>query len=328
MRAVVLEQYGGPEVLQVREIPDLEPGVGEVRVKVAASALNRADTMQRRGVYPQPGPRPAYEIPGLEFAGTIDKIGPGVAGWQEGDRVCGLLGGGGYAEQVVIHERLLIRIPQALSFAEGAAIPEVFLTAYDALVEKAALRMGDVALIHAGGSGVGTAATQLAKAMGARTFVTVGSEEKARKSRELGAGRAILYKSEAFDEVVRAETDGRGADVIIDFIGAPYLERNLNAAAVEGRIVFVATMGGDRPEVPLGILMGKRLRLIGTVLRARPLEQKMLLTQRLNQQVMPLFAAGALRPVVDRVFALDQVADAHRYMEENRNFGKIVLSMK
>lgn len=325
MRAVVLDQYGGPEVLRIREIPDPQPGAGEVRVRVAATAVNRADVLQRQGRYPPPEPRPEHEVPGLEFAGTVDAVGPGVTAWRPGDRVMGLLAGGGYAEQVVTHERMLLRVPDRLSFEEAAAIPEVFFTAYDALTDKAGLRMGDVVLVHAGGSGVGTAAIQLARAMGATVLVTAGSDEKARRAVELGAHRAINYKTEAFDEVVLRETGGRGADVILDFVGASYLERNLKAAAVEGRIVFIGTMGGARGEFDIGLAMRKRLRLAGTTLRARPVEQKMVLTQRFARQVLPLLESGQVRPVVDRVFPLDEVAAAHRYMEENRNFGKIVL---
>lgn len=325
MRAVVLDQYGGPDVLRVREIPDLVPGTGEVRVRVAATALNRADLLQRRGLYPPPGPRPEYEIPGLEFAGTVDALGPGVTGWKEGDRVFGLLPGGGYAEQVVTHERMLMPVPRDMSFEEAAAIPEVFFTAYDALVDRAGMHVGDVVLVHAGGSGVGTAAIQLAVAMGGTVLVTVGSEEKARRAVALGAARAILYPSESFDTAVLEATGGRGADVILDFVGGPYLERNVRAAASEGRIVFIGTMGGTRAEIDIGAVMRKRLRLIGTTLRARPPEQKMRLTQRFARQVLPLFEAGRLRPVVDRVFPLEAVAEAHAYMEANRNFGKIVL---
>ncbi|HEY8449776.1 MAG TPA: zinc-binding dehydrogenase, partial [Bacillota bacterium] len=203
----------------------------------------------------------------------------------------------------------------------------VFFTAYDALVDRAEIAFGDVVLVHAGGSGVGTAATQLARAMGARVLVTVGSADKAGRARELGAERAIIYKNEAFDEVVLRETDGRGADVILDFVGAPYLAANLKAAALGGRIVVIGTMGGAKGEIDLGLLLRKRLRLVGTVLRSRSLEEKMSLTQRFARQVLPLFARGLLRPVLDRTFPIEAVAEAHRYMESNQNFGKIVLTL-
>lgn len=328
MRAVVLEQYGGPEVLQIKEIPDPQPGVNEVRVRVTATALNRADVLQRMGRYAQPGAKPEHEIPGLEFSGVVDALGPGVTQWKIGDRVCGLLGGGGYAEYVVTHERMLMAVPDNLSLEEAAAIPEVFMTAYDALVDKVRLKYGDVALIHAGGSGVGTAATQLAKTMGARVLVTVGSKEKAERSLQLGADRAIIYKEEDFAEVVLEETNGRGADVIIDFIGGPYLERNLKAAALDSRIVVLGTMGGSKGEINLRDILFRRISICGATLRARPLEQKMILTQQVAKQVMPGFAEGRLRTVIDTVFPFEKVADAHRYMEENRNFGKILLRVR
>lgn len=327
MKAILIEEYGGPEVLLLREIPDLTPGTGEVRVRVAATALNRADLLQRRGAYPQPGAKAPYEIPGLEFAGTIDRLGPGVEGWAVGDRVCGLLPGGGYAEQVVTPARMLLRIPAGLSFVEAAALPEVFFTAYDALVARANLRMGDNLLIHAGGSGVGTAAIQLARAMGAQVFATFGSAEKASAAMPLGVTRSILYREERFEEVLLQETQGRGADVIIDFVGAPYLERNLRAAATGARVVLVGTLGGNRAELPLGVLMAKRISLVGTVLRSRPVEEKLALTQAVGRHCFPLFESGQLRPVVDRIFPLTEVADAHRYMEENKNFGKILLEL-
>ncbi|MBX6377832.1 MAG: NAD(P)H-quinone oxidoreductase [Clostridia bacterium] len=326
MRAVVLESYGGPEVLRVREIPDPAPSRGEVLVRVSATALNRADVLQRQGHYPPPGPRSEHEVPGLEFAGIVEAVGESVTAWRPGDRVFGLLTGGGYAERVVTHERMLLPVPQRLSLEEAAAVPEVFFTAYDALAERASLRVGDVVLVHSGGSGVGTAAIQLARAMGAgRILTTVGSEEKARRAEELGADRAILYRREAFEQVVLEETAGRGADVILDTVGLPYLEGNLLCAALEGRLVLIATMGGARGQVDLRPVLGKRLRLVGTTLRARPLEQKMALTQRFAREVLPLLADGRLRPVIDRVFPLEEVAEAHRHMEANRNFGKIVL---
>lgn len=326
MRAVVLEEYGGPEVLQIKEIPTPEPGVGEVRVRVMATALNRADLLQRLGRYSQPGPEPEYEIPGLEFAGVIDALGPGTWGWKVGDRVCGLLSGGGYAEYVVTHQRMLIPIPDGMSMEDAAAIPEVFMTAYDALVHQVHMKYGDIVLIHAGGSGVGTAAIQLAKTMGAgQVFVTVGSREKAEGCLKLGADRAILYREEDFAQVIQEETNGQGADVIIDFVGGPYIEGNLKAAARGGRIVVLGTLGGPRGEINLGQVLFKRLTVSGVTLRSRPIEQKIQLTQEIAKHVMPGFSRGILRPVVDRVMPFEEIADAHRYMEDNRNFGKIIL---
>lgn len=321
MRAVVLERYGGPEVLELREIPDLEPGPGEVRVAVAATALNRADLMERRGKYPPPGPKPRHEIPGLEFAGTIDRVGTGVAGWKAGDRVFGLLGAGGYAEQVVAHERMLLPVPEGMGFAEAAAVPEVFFTAWDAL-DQAGFRAGESLLVQAAGSGVGTAALQLGRLLGARRiWATTRTAAKAPRLEALGADRAIVG---AFEEIVHAEG---GADVILEFLGGEALEKSLKAAAPGGRIVQISYLEGPEARVPLGLLMFKRLRLLGTTLRGRPVEEKMALTQRFGRELLPHFRSGRLRPVVDRAFPLDDVAEAHRYMEENRNFGKIVLEV-
>ncbi len=327
MRAIVLERYGGPEVLTVREAPDPLPGPDDVLVRVAASALNRADTMQRQGNYPQPGGKSEVEIPGLEFAGIVERTGERVTSARAGDRVMGLLPGGGYAEQVVTHERMLMPVPEGMSLNEAASIPEVFFTAYDALFPQANCQMGDTVLVHAGGSGVGIAAIQLAGVAGARVLCTLGSDEKARRARELGADQAINYKTSDFKDAVNEATAGKGADIILDFIGAPYLLQNLAAAALGGRIVFIGLMGGATTEINLGALLGKRLQLFGTTLRSRPAEAKMRLTQEFIRHALPLFRSGAIRPVVDRTFRLDEAADAHRYMEENRNFGKIVLEV-
>ncbi|MDI3499990.1 MAG: NADPH:quinone reductase [Synergistaceae bacterium] len=330
MKAIVLREYGGPEVLRVEEIP--EPQVScpyDAKVAVYATALNRADVLQRRGKYPQPGPKPQHEVPGLEFCGVVEEVGSQVLEWKVGDRVMGLLAGGGYAEYVVTHERMLMPIPRDFSFHEAAAIPEVFLTAYDALFFKGRMEIGDMVLIHAGGSGVGTAAIQLAKVGGAsRIFVTAGSVEKCERTVKLGADRAVNYKEEDFADVVLCETGGRGVDVILDFIGKPYLDGNTKAAAMDGRIVQIAVMGGAKGEVDLGAFMNKRLTLVGTTLRARPIEQKIALTQRFRKEILPLFESSRLKPIVDTAFPLERAAEAHRYMEENRNFGKIVLAVR
>jgi putative PIG3 family NAD(P)H quinone oxidoreductase len=326
MRAVVLESYGGPEALVLRDVPDLQPGRDEVRVAVSATSLNRADLLQRRGKYPPPGPAPEFEIPGLEFAGTVDAAGPGVSGWKAGDRVFGLLPGGGYAEQVVTHERLLMAVPPGLTLEEAAAIPEAYFTAFDALTDKGALRPGDAVLVHAGGSGVGTAALQLARRLGAgRVLATTRTPEKAPRLLSIGADRAVVGD---FSRAVAEETGGRGADVILDFVGAPTWEANLAAAALEGRIVVVSFLGGAHATLALSTVLQKRLRIVGTTLRSRPVEQKMALTQRFAREVLPWVAAGGLRPVIDRTFRLEDVAEAHRYMEDNRNLGKVVLAVR
>lgn len=330
MKAIVLEEYGGPEVLKLKEIP--EPKVlcpYDVKVAVHATALNRADVLQRRGKYPQPGPKPEHDVPGLEFSGVVEEVGKHVLEWKAGDRVMGLLAGGGYAEYVMTHERMLMPIPRGFSFHQAAAIPEVWLTAYDALFSKGEMAIGDMVLIHAGGSGVGTAAIQLAVAGGAsKIFITAGSAEKCKGAMDLGADRAINYKEESFADVVLSETGGRGVDVILDFIGKPYLEDNTRAAALNGRIIQIAVMGGAKGEVDLGAFMNKRLTLVGTTLRARPIEQKIALTQVFSKRILPLFESGPLKPIIDTVFPLEQAAEAHRYMEENRNFGKIILAVR
>lgn len=327
MRAVVIEEYGSPEVLQLKEIPNLQPERGEVRVKVHASALNRADIEERKGNYPPPISS-EYEIPGLEFAGVVDKLGPEVSNWHLGDRVFGLLSAGGYAEQVLTHERMLMPIPPNLRFEQAAAIPEVFFTAYDALMDKADFQAGDTVLIHAGASGVGTAAIQLARVMGASLILTTSrSTWKLEKCLQLGANRAINTAEEEFDQVVLDATASRGVDIILDFVGAAYLEKNLNAAALEGRIVQIATLSGSSPQINLQKVLSKRLRLQGTTLRSRSIEQKMILTQKFAKQVLPLFADGRLKPLIDRSFKLQDVVEAHRYMENNSNFGKIILTI-
>ena len=324
MQAIVLEAYGEPDVLKLKEIPAPEPSAGEVLINVAVCGVNRADTLQRRGQYPPPSPT-QYEIPGLEFAGTVEQIGAAVS-WHKGDRVFGLLAGGGYAEKVVTHERMLMPIPDNLSFEQAAAIPEVFLTAYDALLERGGFQAGDCVLIHAGGSGVGTAATQLAKAMGASfVFTTSRSDDKLWQSEKLGA-RAINATTEDFAQVVKA-ANNYGADVILDFVGAAYLEKNLEAAALEGRIVQIATLSGADAQINLRQMMTKRLRLVGTTLRSRSLEQKMTLTQKFARQMLPLFEQERLKPVIDRSFRLEEAAQAHQYMEANSNFGKILLQI-
>ena len=329
MRAVVLDEYGGPEVLRIREIPGVKPGRGEVRAAVAAAGLNRADVMERMGSYPPPGAKPEFEIPGLEFSGTVDEVGEGVEDWKPGARVFGLLTLGGYAEQVVVHERMLMPVPAEMSLEQAAAVPEAYFTAWDALTDKGGLKAGETVLVHAGGSGVGTAAIQLARFLGAgRVFATTRTSSKAARLKGIGADRAIVTTHESFDEVVKAETEGRGADVVIDFIGGPYLERNLKAAALEGRLVCVAVLGGTDAPLALPRLMTKRLRVVGTSLRSRPLEQKILLTQQFARRVLPRFASGRIAPVLDRTFRLDEAAEAHRYMEANQNFGKVVLTVK
>lgn len=327
MRAIVLERYGGPEVLQLAEARDPAPGADEVLIRVVAAGVNRADAMQRHGRDQQPDARPALEILGVEVAGIVERTGERVSAAKPGDRVMALLPAGGYAEYAVAHAQMLMPVPAGMSLAEAASIPEAFFTAYDALVLQAACTMGDTVLVHAGGSGVGVAALQLARASGARVLCTVGSEEKAARAKALGAEPAINYRAGDFAPVVQEATAGRGADIILDFIGGPYLAQNLACAAFRGRIAFVGLLGGASAELNLGLVMRKRLRLFGTTLRPRPPEARLLLTQEFIQHVLPLFRSGALRPLVDRVFPIADAGEAHRYIEANRNFGKVVLQI-
>lgn len=325
MLAVALESYGGPEVLRTRRVPAPDPSPDEVLVRVHAAALNRADILQRMGRYPAPGPKPAYEIPGLEFAGLVERVGDRVGGVRAGDRVMGLLAGGGYAQYVATHPRMLMPVPDGFSFEEAAAVPEAFLTAFDALFRQAGLSAGQTVLVHAGGSGVGTAATQLARAAGAVVVTTVGTPEKAARSLELGATRAVERGREDWVAAARGASGGRGVDVVLELVGAPNLVPDLNALAVGGRIIVVGTMAGAQAELPLSLLMGRRARVVGTLLRSRAIEEKMALTQDFVAHGLPLLARGVVRPLVDRTFPLEEVGEAHRYMEANRNFGKIVL---
>ena len=326
MRAAVITEPGGPDVLKMREVPDPVPGPDDVLVEIRASALNRADTLQRQGGYPAP-PGSPDDIPGLEFSGLVLMAGDNVADLSVGDRVFGLLGGGGYASRVVTHSRMCMRIPEGLDFVQAAAVPEVFFTAYDALFNHCELSMGESVLIHAAGSGVGTAAVQLAHNAGAYVFGTAGSEDKLRGAAELGMDVGINYREQDFSEVVREHTGGAGVDVLLDVIGADYWERNLASLALRGRLVLVGTMGGGGVQADLRPLMFKRLRVHGTVLRSRPIEEKIALTNQIKRHVLPLIATGAIKPVVDKVFPLAEAGEAHRYMESNANFGKIILSV-
>lgn len=325
MKAIVITRPGGPEVLEYRDVPDPVPGPEDLLVRVRATALNRADLLQRMGGYPQPGPKPAHEIPGLEYAGEVLAAGERVEGFAPGDRVMGLLVGGGYAELVVTHHRLAMKVPERLSWEEAGATPEVYITAHDALLQ-CGLVAGERVLIHAAGSGVGVAAVQIAKMMGA-SFVagTAGSAEKLARAAELGLDLGINYREQDFAEEVLRATGGAGVDVILDVIGAEYWERNLRALAPKGRMVIVGLMGGASAHANLGLLLQKRLQVRGTTLRARPLEEKALATRAFEKSVLPHIASGRIQVVIDRVYALRDAAEAHGYMATNANFGKIVL---
>ncbi|MBI4514002.1 MAG: NAD(P)H-quinone oxidoreductase [Gemmatimonadetes bacterium] len=327
MRAVVITRPGGPEVLAVREVPTPEPSRGEVRVRVHAAGVNRADLLQRRGVYPAPAGWP-QDIPGLEYAGVVDAVGEGLTRWNVGARVMGIVGGGGYAEYVVVHEREAIAVPEGLSLHEAAAIPEVFITAHDALFTQLGLAVGERLLIHAVGSGVGTAALQLTKAAGVFVFGTSRSAWKLERARALGLDVAIDVSREDFATVVARETRGEGVHAILDLVGAPYLQRNLEALAVKGRMIVVGLTAGNSGPIELGVLLRKRLRVVGTSLRTRTLDEKITAAQRFEGEVVPQFAAGRVKPVVDAVFPMERASEAHRRMEENANFGKIVMQTR
>lgn len=325
MYAILIGEPGGPEVLSLESYPTPEPGPGEVRVKVVATALNRADVLQRRGLYPPP--EGASPVPGLEVAGVVDAVGEGVANVRPGDRVCGLLPGGGYAEYAVLPEALALPLPENLTCVQAAAVPEVFLTAYHALHFLGGLREGHRVLIHAGASGVGTAAIQLVREAGATALVTA-SAGKLDACRTLGATAAFDYRTENFALRVLEGTDGLGVNLILDVIGAPYLERNIRCLALDGRIVMLAFMGGRRVEAfDLLLLFRKRGSLITSTLRNRTVEEKAALTDAFARDAWPRFAEGRLAPVIDRIFDWRDVAEAHRYMEANRNVGKIVLQV-
>lgn len=326
MRAVVITEPGDPDVLAVQDVPDPEPGPEEVLVAVRATALNRADLLQRRGFYPEPGPPREHEVPGMELAGTVVALGPRVTEWQVGDEVMGIVSGGAYAERIAVHERQLMAVPPVLGLADAAAVPEVAITAWDALAVQGGLTSGRVALVHAGASGVGTAAVAIAKALGARV-VTTTSTGKVERCRELGADVVVDYTSEDYVEAVWAATDGRGVDVVLDVVGGDYLARNLKALRTGGTIVQVGVMGGGRTEIDLGAMLPKRARLVGTVLRARPIEEKIAVTQRFAREVLPWYADGTIRPVIDTRFPLEAIADAHRHMEANANVGKILVDI-
>jgi NADPH:quinone reductase len=324
VRAVVLTEHGGPEVLRVAEVPDPRPGPEEIVVGVACTALNRADLLQRRGRYP--GPPMEHEIPGMEFAGRVVDTGDRVRGWAVGDEVMGIVGGGAYAERLVVHERQAMAVPSSVALADAAAIPEVFITAWDALVLQGGLTSGRVALVHAGASGVGTAAIQIVRALGGIVAVTT-STAKVERCRQLGADLVVDYTADDFVAATKELTGGGGVDVVLDVVGGEYLGRNLDALAVGGSIVQVGVMADAMASFPLGALLPKRARLIGTVLRARPIEEKIAVTQQFAREVLPLFDRGLLSPVIDSRFPLDRIAAAHEHMESNANVGKILVDL-
>ena len=325
MRAVTVSSPGGPEALTLVDLPDPEPGAGDLLVEVAATAVNRADVLQRRGMYPPPPGAP--DTLGLELAGTVVGMGAGVTGWSIGDEVCAVVGGGGYASLAVVPASTAMPLPPGLDVVTAAAVPEVFATAYDNVFLRAGLRGGQAVLLHGGSSGVGTAGIQLAKRAGAVVAVTVGTEEKAAACRDLGADLAVNYReTDSFADAVRKGL-GRGVDVVLDIIGGPYLKENLKVLKPEGRLVVIGLMGGAKAEVNLGVLLAKRLSVMGSTLRARPVAGKAALAERLVADVWPGFADGTLRPVVSSTYPLERVAEAHAELEASGHIGKILLTL-
>jgi putative PIG3 family NAD(P)H quinone oxidoreductase len=324
MRAVVVTRPGGPEVLGWREVDDAVPAVGEVLVAVAASAVNRADLLQRQGHYdPPPGTSP---YPGLECSGRVIALGEGVTGWSVGEEVCALLTGGGYAEQVAVPAGQVLPVPAGIGLVEAAALPEVTCTVWSNVFMLAGLRPGETLLVHGGASGIGTMAIQLAVTAGARVAVTAGSASKLARCRELGAEILVDYREQDFVEVVRDATGGRGADVVLDTIGAKYLDRNLDVLATNGRIANIGLQGGTRAELDLGKLMARRGAVLSTTLRARPPEEKAAVVASTREHVWPQLESGRVRPVVDRVLPMADAAEAHRVVEASSHVGKVLLS--
>ncbi|GAA3736819.1 NAD(P)H-quinone oxidoreductase [Streptomyces tremellae] len=323
MHAITIPEPGGPEALVWAEVPDPVPGEGEVVVDVVASAVNRADVLQRQGFYdPPPGASP---YPGLECAGRISAVGPGVAGWAVGDEVCALLGGGGYAEKVAVPVGQLLPVPAAVELVDAAGLPEVVSTVWSNVFMIAHLRPGETLLVHGGASGIGTAAIQMATSAGARVAVTAGGADKLTRCQELGAEILINYREQDFVEEIKAATDGRGADVILDIMGAKYLERNVDALAVNGRLAVIGMQGGVKGELNLGALLAKRGAITATSLRARPASEKAAIVSAVREHVWPLVASGDLRPVIDQRLAMSDAVEAHRALDAGSHVGKILL---
>jgi len=323
MRAVEISTPGAPEVLKPVERPDPVPAPGEVLIRVAAAGVNRPDVLQRKGAYP--APPGASDLPGLEVAGTIESLSVGVKDWRVGDRVCALLAGGGYATLCTAPAVQCLPIPNAMDFVTAAAVPETFFTVWTNVFDRGRLKTGETALFHGGSSGIGTTAIQLAAARGARVFATAGSDEKCRACEQLGAERAINYKTEDFVVVIKDVTKGRGVDLILDIVGGDYIARDLAALAIEGRLVVIGFMGGDTATLDFRRILGRRLTITGSTLRPRSAAEKGEIAAALRREVWPLLEAGTIKPVVYRTFPLDDAAAAHRLMESSEHVGKIVL---
>ena len=325
MICVEISQPGEPEVLKPAERPDPVPGPGEVLIRVAAAGVNRPDVLQRRGAYPPPPG--ASDIPGLEVAGTVAAVGAGVDGWRTGDAVCALVSGGGYATMCVAPAPQCLRVPATVDLVAAAAIPETFFTVWTNVFDRGRLQAGETALFHGGTSGIGTTAIQLATARGATVFATAGSDEKVRACEALGARHAINYRTQDFVNVIREMTGGAGVDLILDIMGGSYLNRNLAALAVDGRLVQIGLMGGESATVDLRRVLGRRLTITGSTLRPRPVAEKGAIAAALAREVWPLLEAGTIKPIVFKTFPLAEAAAAHGLMESSEHVGKIVLTM-
>ena len=326
MKAIITKMKNSEPQLIWQDAPAPEITHDEVLVDVQATAVNRADLLQARGLYPPPPG--VSDILGLEIAGVISAVGKRVAGWRVGDRILALVPGGGYAEQAAVHHQMLLPLPSEWSFAQGAAIPEVWLTAFLNLFMEGSLQAGETVLLHAGGSGVGTAGIQMAHAGGARVFVTAGTETKLAACREFGAALAINYKQQDFLGEIRRATREKGVDLILDPVGGAYLDKNLQALAENGRLVNIGLLGGAGAEINMGLVLGKSLKIIGSRLRSRPLAEKIDLTRRFQERFWPLLESGRLQPVIDSIFPIQRAQDAHEYVRRNRNTGKIILDIE
>ncbi|NHN57026.1 NAD(P)H-quinone oxidoreductase [Calidifontibacter sp. DB0510] len=325
MRAITIPEFGDESVLTLAEVPDPPVAEGEVLVDVAAAGVNRADLMQRQGFYPPP--KGASELPGLEVSGRIAEVGDGVTGWSIGDEVCAVLAGGGYAERVAVPAGQLLPIPSGVSLVEAAGLPEVACTVWSNIVMTARFTGGDTVLLHGGSSGIGTMAIQVVKALGGRVAVTAGSAEKLERCRQLGADILINYREQDFVEEIKAATDGRGADIILDVIGAKYLSRNVSALASDGRLVIIGLQGGREGELNIGELLAKRGSVIATSLRGRDLADKARIVSQVRERLWPLIASGAVRPVIDQTLPLADAAEAHRILNASQHIGKVLLTV-
>ncbi|NCD71404.1 NAD(P)H-quinone oxidoreductase [Mucilaginibacter agri] len=327
MKAVVITQPGDPKVLQIQERPQPKPAAGEVLIKVSAAGINRPDVFQRKGNYPPPANAP-QDIPGLEVAGIIIELGPNVSRWKKGDRICALIVGGGYAEYCIAPEGQCLPVPENLGMVDAASLPETFFTVWSNVFGRGRLKTGQSLLVHGGSSGIGVTAIQIAKTLGCTVYVTAGSDDKCAFCEQLGADKAINYKTQNFKEEIKSLTDGKGVNVILDMIGGNYTPDNLQSLADEGRLVMINTMQGKDVQVDLSLVMRKRLIITGSMLRSREIEFKAKIAKSLEEHIWPMLASGQIKPIIYKVFPADEAAKAHALMEDSSHMGKIVLSFE